>query len=517
MQIIDNRAVLLTVKSPDLITNNIGKSAVVGQTTNGLHKVLIHWTLENARKLSSLGVRKMLAPIEREYDWPGFEKPYEHQKTTAAFLAAHPRAFCFNSQGTGKTKSVIWAADYLLRKKDVTRVLVLCPVSVMPTWLDEIFRTAMHRTAAICHGSREQRQKVLAGDYEFVIINYDGVPVVRKELAAYGFDLIVIDEANYVKTATTRRWKTTNSLITPSTKVWMLTGTPAAQSPLDAYGLAKMTVPQNVPKFFGAWRDAVMVKLSAFRWEPHPRSTKLVNLALQPAIRFTKEDCLDLPPVTYQTRLVPLSAQQAKFYAAMKKRALIEAAGEQITAVHAAAGMNKLLQLSAGAVYSDTGEVVQFDASARIQEVIDIVENATAKTLVFVPFRHAIDIVTDALRKAGISTEVISGAVSLNARRRIFDDFQQTEDPRVLVIQPQSASHGVTLTAADTIVWFGPVASVETWLQANERINRPSQKNKMTIIKIYGSPVEKKLYDALESREVTQKLLTSLYEEAIHT
>jgi SNF2 family DNA or RNA helicase len=103
----------------------------------------------------------------------------------------------------------------------------------------------------------------------------------------------------------------------------------------------------------------------------------------------------------------------------------------------------------------------------------------------------------------------------MKQRTQIFKDFQQSKDPHVLVIQPQSAAHGVTLTAADTIVWFGPTSSVETWLQANERINRPSQQNKMTIIKIYGSAVEKKVYDALESKESNQKDLVTLYEQEI--
>ena len=295
----------------------------------------------------------------------------------------------------------------------------------------------------------------------------------------------------------------------------MLTGTPAAQSPLDAYGLAKMAVPQRVPHYFTSWRDKVMVRVSQFKWQPTPHATKLVNAALQPAIRFTKKDCLDLPPVTYVTREIELTAQQQKYYKALKKQMLIEAAGEQISAVHAAAGLVKLLQISTGAVFSDSGEIVQFDARNRLNAVSEVVREAAHKVIVFAPFRHAIDIIADHLRKDGFNTEIINGSVSMTARTRIFNAFQTETDPQVLVIQPQSAAHGVTLTAADTIVWFAPVASVETWLQANERINRPSQKNKMTVIKIYGSEVEKNVYAALESKEANQRALVSLYEQEL--
>jgi SNF2 family DNA or RNA helicase len=382
-------------------------------------------------------------------------------------------------------------------------------------WMQDIFSIAMHRTAAVAHGGREIRRKAIHGPNDFVIINYDGVPTVLEDLQQGNFDLVVADEANFVKTATTRRWKALNKIVTPSTKLWMLTGTPAAQSPVDAFGLAKMAVPQRVPNYYTTWRDKVMVKITQFKWVPSNNATKLVNAALQPAIRFTKAECLDLPPVTYQTREVELTPQQKKYYQALKKQMYVEAAGEQISAVHAAAGLNKLLQLSCGAVYSDDGETVQFDAKSRLDEIVEVVQEAAHKVIVFVPFRHAIDIVTDRLRKEGYATEIISGAVSMKQRTAIFKAFQEEEDPRVLVIQPQSAAHGVTLTAADTIVWFGPVASVETWLQANERINRPSQKNKMTVIKIYGSEVEKRVYKALESKEANQKDLVALYEQEL--
>ena len=516
MEVIDNRGLLVRVRDPNKYTTAIQQSRYLGQIGDESHEVLVKWNLENTRRLANLGVRKAPSPILRDYNWPGAFKPYDHQKQTASFLTANNRAFCFSEQGTGKTGAVIWAADYLMTIGDIKRVLIVCPLSIMHSaWMQDIFSIAMHRTAAVAHGGREIRRKAIHGPNDFVIINYDGVPTVLDDLQQGNFDLVVADEANFVKTATTRRWKALNKIVTPMTKLWMLTGTPAAQSPVDAFGLAKMAVPQRVPNYYTTWRDKVMVKITQFKWIPSNNATKLVNAALQPAIRFTKAECLDLPPVTYQTREVELTPQQKKYYQALKKQMYVEAAGEQISAVHAAAGLNKLLQLSCGAVYSDDGETVQFDAKNRLDEIVEVVREAAHKVIVFVPFRHAIEIVTDRLRKEGYATEVISGAVSMKQRTAIFKAFQEEDDPRVLVIQPQSAAHGVTLTAADTIVWFGPVASVETWLQANERINRPSQKNKMTVIKIYGSEVEKRVYKALESKEANQKDLVALYEQEL--
>jgi SNF2 family DNA or RNA helicase len=515
MKIIDDRALSLRLRDPDRVTHAIKKSVNLGPGPDGLHEVVVHWGLKEVQTLSELGFHEVMAPMKRDYSWPGFLTPMEHQRVTAAFLVAHKRAYCLSEQGTGKTVAAAWAADYLMSKGLVRRVLILCPKSIMhESWLNTLARNLMHRTAAICHGPREVRKKVVQGDYEFVVLNYDGVHMVQKELAG-NFDLVIVDEANYLKTTSTRRWKAVDAIVSGNTRIWMMTGTPAAQSPLDAYGLARLCTPNRVPKFFGSWRDRVMLKVSQFRWMPKGDATEQVQRALQPAIRFTKAECIDLPPLTYQTRYVPLTPQQEAYYKQMRKEMLLNLDSVQITAAHAAAGMNKLLQLSCGAVYADNGEIVDFDSSNRIQELLEVVEQAAHKVIVFVPFRHAIEKIAEVLTRAGVTCDIINGSVSMTARTRIFRAFQEDDDPRVLVVQPQSASHGVTLTAADTIVWYGPVSSVETWLQANERINRPSQQNKMTVIKIFGSAVEKRVYDALESKELDQRKLVTMYEQVL--
>lgn len=517
MKVIKGKALAIRVRDPHRVTEAIRQSHYRRKIDDENHEVIVHWTLQNVRYLANLGIKNPPSPILRDYDWPGSMTPYKHQLMTASFLSANNRAYCFSEQGTGKTASVLWAVDYLMKIGDVKKVLVVCPLSIMKSaWLDDAFSVCMHRRAAVAHGTPKQRRKIIEGDYEITIINYDGLGTVQKELKAAKYDLVVADEATFIKNAQTDRWKKFASIVTPATKIWALTGTPAAQSPLDAFGLAKMVTPHRVPNYFTRWRDKVMIKVSQFTWAPKPKATQIVNHALKPAIRFTKAQCLDLPPVTYVSQEVQMTSQQEKYYKALKSQALIEAAGSQVTAVHAAAALNKLLQLSCGAVYSDDGEVIQFNAKNRLRVMLDVIEASSHKVIVFVPFRHAIDICKEYIEANGYSVEVISGAVSANNRSRIISDFQNKPDPHVLVIQPQSAAHGVTLTAANTICWFGPIPSVETWLQANERINRPSQENKMTVVKLFGSDVEKRVYSVLESKEQDQRKLVSLYENLLN-
>ena len=118
---------------------------------------------------------------------------------------------------------------------------------------------------------------------------------------------------------------------------------------------------------------------------------------------------------------------------------------------------------------------------------------------------------TERLRQDKITAEIINGGVSAGARADIFRRFQQSDDPRVLVIQPQAAAHGVTLTAADTIVWWAPTASLEIYAQANARIHRSGQKNKCTVVQLEGSPVERHIYTLLDNKIDVHSKILELY------
>lgn len=826
MQVVNNRALLLVTQEPEQITNLIPKSTVVSTSDAGA-EVLVDWSFDSWRILRNLGFENAPHPILGRYKWPGVYTPFDHQRATAAFFASHPRCYCLNDPGTGKTSAAAWAADYLLTRGAIKRVLIICPLSIMDTaWRADLFRTVMHRSVAIATGSRRQREAIIQGDAEFVIINFDGVKVVPEALRNGGFDLIIIDEATALKSASTDRWKAVNSLVTPSTWIWAMTGTPAAQSPEDAYGVAKLVRPESVPRHAGSWRDRVMVKITQFKWVPKMNAQQTVYNTLQPAIRFTKEECLDLPDILYTTREVPLTAQQNKYYARIKQEMVALAAGEEITAANAASMLNKLLQLSCiayntevltdagwvpiqfvtpqhrvwdgaewvaqqgavfrgvkplvsvagvrmtadhkvwvgewvtaqeivdgdarsrfdrtevrfpdgfgkgssapsqkqnrkvglpmrlrhycgaaesistgynkkaaselrlpprkrdpryepvtpvqhmgvnaftmhaafrqgleklrcagyirlrsvagvvrellgryaawvqrrvvvgsdrrkrsvqpgelplgycdgaiqqyalqslaryperaydcdasranlrgaegnaarstvsvqlasgesshyagtervydlvncgprnrfvvrgstgtpvivhncGAVYTDTGEVVEFDMKPRLSELLGIIDGTDHKVLVFVPFRHVTELLHDALTQHfgdPRMVEVIQGGVSAGARAETIKRFQTEDTPKVLLLSPQATAHGITLTRADQIVWWGPIASTEYYLQANARAHRAGQTNKVTVTHLQGSPVERRMYSMLQGKIDLHQSLVELYKQEI--
>ena len=510
MELYEDKAVVLRLQHPEKVTTLIPESKPL---LDG--RLAVKWGVEETQTLNNIGIN-VPSPIIKKYAWTGKHKPFVHQRDTSAFLTLNKRAFCFNEQGTGKTASAIWAADFLMKQGAIRRVLVICPLSIMHSaWKDDLFTFAMHRKVDIAHGAPAKRKKIIESDAEFIIINYDGVEIVEDAVASGNFDLIIVDEATHYKNAQTKRWKTLNRLVTPDTWLWMLTGTPAAQSPLDAYGIAKLVNPNSVPRFFGSFRDMVMWKVTQFKWMPKENATDVVFRALQPAIRFTKDQCLDLPPMTYVKRQVELTRQQKKYYETLRKRLIVQAAGEEITAANAAVQMGKLLQISSGAVYTDGGEALEFDIKNRYQVLREVIDESSKKVLVFVPFKHTIDVLTEKLRKDGITTEIIRGDVSANKRTEIFDSFQNKQDPKVLVIQPQAAAHGVTLTAASTVVWWGPTSSLETYAQANARVHRSGQTHKCTVVQLQGSAIEKRVYALLDNRIDVHTKMIDLYKEIL--
>jgi superfamily II DNA or RNA helicase len=471
------------------------------------------YTVQIRPRVDRLYIRGTDATIWHEPSTDGFKYCFQVPST---YLLFRRNGCIFASGNTGKTSSAIWAADFLMTRGIIRRVLVVCPVSIMgAAWRADLFNVAMHRTVDIAYGSAEKRRKILAGGAEFIVINFDGLQIVKDDILASNFDLIIVDEASSYQNTQTRRWKTLHKLLKPDTWLWMMTGTPAAQGPEKAYGLAKLVNPDNTPKTFGTFRDQVMYKITQFKWGVKDTAVDTVYRLLQPAIRFTKDECLDLPDLVYTKRDVEMTPQQKRVYEKIRKEMLLSVGGETVTAANAAIVMTKLLQVSSGSVYTDDQNTIHLDIASRYKVLKEVVDEAANKLLVFVPYKHTIKQVAEKLRADGVTCDVISGDVKAGDRTDVFHAFQTATDPRVLIIQPQAAAHGVTLTAADTIVWWGPVASLETYAQANARIHRHGQVNKCTVVQLVGSQVERRVYSMLDDKIDVHSRLIDLYQSLL--
>ena len=509
------KAVVMKLRHPSRVTSVITTAKQVNS-----HVIALPHRPDETRVLRSLGF-EVPDPMPIHYQYPkanGRHDPFEVQRSTASFLSMHHRAFCLNGMGSGKTNSALWAFDYLRSVKQAKRMLVVCPLSTMErTWGDAVFATFPHLDAVVLYGTRERRLKLLQQEADVYIINMDGIAIIAKELAKRpDIDVITIDELAMARNAQTDRWKLLNTICNKQStrRVWGMTGSPTPNSPTDAWAQCRLITPTNteVPQFFGRFKDAVMRQLTPFKWIPRPTANDVVFRAMQPAIRYALDDCVDLPEQIILTREVELTKEQERAYKEMMSRLSTEAEGGQILAVNEAVKANKLIQIACGVAYGTNGESIVIPAKTRVDAVKEIIESSEGKVIVFVPLTGALDAVKTELEE-GCSVEVVNGETSKSERDRIFSEFQQREHPRVLLANAQTMSHGLTLTAATTIVWYAPVHSAETYEQACARVRRPGQTKKTVIVHIAGTPVERTIYKRLEAKQSMQGVLLDMVKE----
>lgn len=473
----------------------------------------VHHTLEATKVLRNIGLN-VPAPIRFQYRWPGKFTPFQHQIVMAEFLTLHRRAFNLSEMGTGKTNASLWAADWLMDTGRVKKALVLSPLSTLErVWAQDIFDTLMHRKCAIVHGGRDRREAALAADVDFYIMNHDGLRTEAAEMIYRrpDIDLVIVDEASMFRNASTNKYKALSRLMARGDqRLWLMTGTPCPNDPTDAWALTKLVSPERVPKFFGGFKRATMIEMSKFKWVPKADAYTTAYEAMQPATRFKKVDCLDLPPVTTQDRQCPLTKEQSKAFEDLRKTMVAEAKERAITAVNAADKITKLRQILCGSIKVGDDDYVTYDHKPRLDVLLEAIGEASAKVLVVAPFKG----IVRALQKEvedHYSVGVLNGDVSPGARNMIIKEFKTQPDPHVLLCHPKVMAHGLNLTEADTLIFYAPIYSNDEFQQVSDRFNRAGQTHKMTIVRMAAHPLEWQIYKLLDNRKSTQDSILDLY------
>jgi SNF2 family DNA or RNA helicase len=460
-------------------------------------------------------------PMKMHYEWPkasGKFTPFAAQIETANFVTMHNRCFILNSMGTGKTVSSLWAYDYMLSRKQVKKALIVCPLSTMErTWADEIFKTFPHLDAQVLYGSRERRQKLLREEAHLYIINIDGLKTIEEDLKKRpDIDLLIIDEVAMFRNGSTNRWKTMNAIANKQTqrRIWALTGMPTPNAPTDAWAQCKLVSPNStlVPSYFTKARDALMRQISPFKWVARDNANDVVKEWMQPAIRYSLDDCTDLPPQTFMDREVEMSDEQKKAYKEMLNKLKTEVAGGEVLAVNEAVKANKLVQIACGMAYAADGSTISIPCNHRIEVLKEVIEESEGKVIVFVPLTAVLEHVAEQL-KHHWEVAIVHGETPKNQRDEIFDSFQKRPDPHVIVANPGTMSHGLTLTAATTIIWYAPVHSNDTYEQACARVRRPGQTRTTVIVHIAASEVERRIYERLKTKQKMQGLLLDMMKD----
>ena len=484
-------------------------------TFGGNQMMLVRHGIDETKLLRNLGF-DVPTPILSHYDWCG-GTPFEIQKRTAALLTMQRRAYVLNGMGTGKTKASLWAWHYLYKHGEAKKLLVVAPLSTLNfTWGREIFQTLPGIKVQVLHGTRRKRLDRLADtEADVYIVNHDGASVIADALADRDdIDTIILDELAVYRNGTAARTKVTRKVTEKMRWAWGMTGSPTPNLPTDAWSQCTIITPHTVPKYFNRFRDETMHKITQFKWVPKQDALERVLEVMQPAVRFTLDDVLELPDLVERTIEIEMGPKQAKVYKQMEEHAHTLIAAKEITAMNAGAVLSKLLQISTGYVYTREREVVSLDNDERLTALVDAVNSTDRKVIVFVPFVHALEGITKRLTSEGYDVRTVSGATARGDREQAFNLFQNTDSVKVLVAHPQCMAHGLTLTAADTIIWFAPIPDLEIFEQANARIRRIGQKHKQQILMFSATKAEQRMYAKLRAKQRVQNMLLDLFAEA---
>lgn len=445
---------------------------------------------------------------------------YAHQKETRDLIIEKHKTLIFSDPGTGKTASVLVAIQ-ALQKAGYGRALVLAPKAILePAWGDDCRTFTPGVSCAIAYASN--RKKAFDLGTRIVATNHDATTWLAKNPEVLkGFDIVVFDESTAYKNKNAQRSKAIAKLVDKfdfPIRIAM-TGTPMPNGLIDLWHQVYLTDSgERLGNRFYSFRAATHEPVEHFgfkTWEEKDGCREAVaDLLADITVRHRFEDCVDVPENNVVPLRITLSAKLQKLYDQMVKEALLQIDDvDDITTPHAAAQVTKLLQIASGAVYDSEG-----NAHVLSTERYELIAELCAQrdhTVVGFVWRHQRDELLKALKKVGITdTPVIDGA-SKNTPA-VVKDFQAGKN-QVLLAQPQSAAHGLTLTRASTLIWSSPTYDAERFEQFSRRIYRTGQKRKTETILIEAkNTLEPEVYAKLQGKVGAQSNLLGLLQTLSH-
>lgn len=434
--------------------------------------------------------------------------PMEHQVRAFGFCSMLEESALFMDMGTGKTLDAIALVIFraMQAKPKVFRVLVICPKAVKPVWPREFDK---HTTAHISIGI-DCPPIPTQGHIEVWVTNYDRVKRERNRLQKWKPDMIILDESHRIKNRKAARSKAVHSL--KSKFRLLMTGSPMGKCISEVWSQFKFLKPD----IFGTYsqfqdRYLKMGGYMKFKVVGYQNEEEFADKLHSVAFRVTKDECLDLPPVTYQRLYVEADKKASDLYREMNLNYFFEQDGEEVSVDREATKQMKLRQMVGGIVKSDGQELVHI-SSMKANALEELLEGrAGDKTVVFFSFTHEIEIAKAIAKKLKMNYLTLQGSTPERERAVFEDRFQEDPTIDLAFIQVSTGAEGMTLTAADVSVFYSPTFSYFQFAQARDRINRKGQLRPMTIISIImADTVDERVMDVLESnRQLTDTFMES--------
>ena len=453
-------------------------------------------------------------------------KPYKHQMTALEKSWNKETYAYFMEMGTGKTKVLIDNMSMLYDKGKIDGALIIAPKGVVKTWYEQELPTHLPNhieNVTILwqsHITKKQQEKLeslfeIETALHILIMNVEalstdkGVKFATKFLNSHKV-LMAVDESTTIKNPTAKRTKNIISLGKYAKYRRVMTGSPVTKNPLDLYTQCEFLDPYLLD--FGSYyafrnRYAEMTTMNV-----RGRSIQVVkefrhlgelSESLQPfSYRVLKEDCLDLPPKTFMKRYVSLTSDQKKIYEQMKKHALATLNGKVTSTMTVLTQLMRLHQITCGHFTADDG-TTQAVESNRLNELMAILEETEGKAIIWANYQLSVgEIIQRIIKEYGEDSYVhYYGLTSQEERQDNIRKFQNDPKCRFLIGTPQTGGYGITLTQANTVIYYSNGYDLEKRLQSEDRAHRIGQKEKVTYVDlICEDTVDEKIVKALRNK-----------------
>lgn len=445
---------------------------------------------------------------------------YAHQLESIAFFSQRERGLDTSDPGTGKTRVHIEVfADR--RRKGGKCLLVVCPKSLLHSaWEDDFAQYAPDMSVSAFNTSRAA--KGFQVDADVYVVNTDAVKWIAKQKPPFfkKFDTLIVDEITAFKHRTSARSKALNRIKKHFKYRYGLTGTPTSNTLADIWHpMLIIDDGKRLGNSFFAFRAAIATPQQVgpspnmVKWTDKPDAEKTVGVMISDiTIRHVFEDCVDIPPNSINLVNFYMSPKHARVYNQVHKDAVYRfQSGEVVSAVNAAVLVNKLLQVSSGAVYPESREYQTIDTS-RYELIADLIEQRD-KCIVFFQWDHQRDELEKVFKKRGITYAVLSSKTTDTQREAAIQNFKKGFY-RVFLAHPKSAAHGLTFVNANTTIWPSPTSDLEQFSQGNRRTYRIGQQRPTeTIVVLAPGTIEDRTYERLTSKDAKQLGLLEMLQQ----
>ena len=434
--------------------------------------------------------------------------PHSYQAYAINYIETHPIASVFLDMGLGKTSITLTAINNLLFDSfEVYKVLVIAPLRVArDTWPAEVDKWdhLRHLICSVAVGTEAQRKAALMRKADIYIINRENIQwLIEESGTPFDYDMVVIDELSSFKNHNTKRFKALLKARPTVSRIVGLTGTPASNGLMDLWAEFRiLDLGQRLGRFITKYRTDYFMPDKRngqiiYSYKPLPYAEEAIYRQIGDiTISMKATDHLEMPELVSSEYSVQLSDGEKRKYEDLKQELVLSLGEAEITAANAASLSGKLSQMANGAIYDDSGEVINIH-DRKLDALEDLIEGANGKpVLIAYWFQHDLERI-----KSRFSVREIKSSQDIK-------DWNNGDIP-VAVIHPASAGHGLNLqSGGSTLIWFGLTWSLELYQQTNARLWRQGQNETVVIHHIITKDtMDENVMKALEQKNNTQSAL----------